>query len=268
VAAIDSDVDYVSAPANYADFFTMYWDYTINLLRQFGIGENDLEDSACEIMLRFMERGSLAKFDPDLCFYYKGEMRPARFRSYYSRAVEMYSRGLRDKQKKLSHREFQICDIHFTAGNHSSNNIDVQGGGKSSVANWAETYGEANPDHSDEVLDMMVEESEADAVRRMLAQVPPRNAQDRCDLVALYDAVRVQILTYGEYDIGRLRERFGVSSTALHSWMWFLKQNLAVIYGKPVPPKRPRRVRRPVLPTVDVPACDCRNPDCPGQVHP
>jgi hypothetical protein len=198
-------------------------------------------------MLRFMERGSLAKFNPDLSFPYMGEMRPARFRSYYSRAVEMYSRGLRDKQKKLAHREFQICDIHFTAGNLSSNNIDAQGGGnKSAIANWAETFGETNLDHSDGVLDMMVEEAEADAVRRILAQVPPRNAQDRCDLVALYDAVRVQILAYGEYDIPRLTEKFGVSSTAMHSWMWFLKENLAVIYGLPVPPKRPRRTRRAV----------------------
>lgn len=247
MAAINSDVDYMSAPANYADFFAMYWDYTVNLLRQFGIVENDLEDCACEIMLRFMERGSLEKFNPDLNFYYKGEMRPARFRSFYSRAVEMYSRGLRDKQRKLVHREMQICDIHFSAGNLSSNLVDVQGGGNSAQASWADTFGEANPDHSDGVLDMMVEEAESDAVRRMLGQVPPRNAQDRCDLVALYDAVRVQILVYGEYDIARLTHKFGVSSTAMHSWMWFLKENLAVIYGVPVPAKRPRRPRRDQL---------------------
>lgn len=245
MAAIDSDVDYVSAPANYADFFARYWDITVNLLRGFGISENDLEDCACEIMLRFMERGSLEKFDPDLSFPYLGELRPARFRSYYSRAVEMYSRGLRDKQKKLARREFQICDVHYAGStNPGSNAVDVQGGGKSAQGSWAETYGEANPDHSDGVLDMMVEQAEADAVRRMLSLVPPRNAQDRCDLVALYDAVRMQILIYGEYDIRRLTEKFGVSSTAMHSWMWFLKENLAVIYGLPVPPKRPRRSRR------------------------
>jgi hypothetical protein len=245
VTTTDNDVDYVSAPANYADFFKIYYEYTVNFVAKLGIDDNNKYDVASEICMRFLERHSLEKFDADLNFYYNDEMRPARFRSYYSRSIEMYARGMRDKQKKLARRELQICDIHHTeAERRGSNTIDVRGGGKSSQASWVEIWGEAHQDHSDGVLDAMTEEAEAEGIRRALATVPARSAHDRCDLVAVYDAVRVQILTYGEYDINRLREHFGVSSTAMHSWIWWLKENLASIYGLPVPAKRPRRTRR------------------------
>lgn len=244
MATTDSDVDYMSAPANYADFFKIYYPYTVNFLAKLGIDDNNKEDVAAEILLRFMERNSLEKFDADLNFYYRDQLRPARFRSYYSRSVEMYARGMRDKQKKQARREWQICDVHYDGANGGSN-IDTGGSNsKSAVGNWADTFGPAHEDHSDGVLDAMTEEAEAEGVRRALAMIPARSAHDRCDLVAVYDALRVQVLAFGEYDINRLREHFGVSSTAMHSWIWWLKENLAAIYGLPVPAKRPRRTRR------------------------
>jgi DNA-directed RNA polymerase specialized sigma24 family protein len=104
VTAIANDVDYVSAPKNYADLFEQYYMYVVNLCAHFGIDEQNKEDVACEILLRFMERGSLEKFDPYLVFDYRGQVRPARFKSYLSRAVEMYVRGHREKNNKHSPR--------------------------------------------------------------------------------------------------------------------------------------------------------------------
>lgn len=234
----ENDVDYVSAPSNYADLFTIYYSYVINLCGQFGIDDNNKEDAASEILTRFMERRSLEKFDPHLEFEYRGEARPARFKSYLSRAVDMYSRGIRDKQHKLARREYQINDVVPVPGQHQSEWILG-----SANARWVEVFGEATPDPADGVHDMFDEEVEANTVRALLAQVPLRSTQDRCDLVALYDAVRIQILTYGEYDISVLKDRFQVSTTAMHSWMWWLKTNLATIYGRPVPAKRARRLR-------------------------
>lgn len=245
MTTIDSDVDYVSAPANYADFFRLYYDYTVNFVAKLGIDDNNKEDVASEILMRFLERHSLEKFDAELSFYYREEMRPARFRSYYSRSIEMYARGMRDKQKKLARRELQVCDVVNGPGDQpGSNTVDVPWGGKSSHTSLGEFLAEPCQDHSDGVLDAMTEEAEAEGIRRALAMIPARSAHDRCDLVAVYDAVRTQVLAYGEYDINRLREHFGVSSTAMHSWIWWLKENLAVIYGLPVPAKRPRRSRR------------------------
>jgi hypothetical protein len=245
VTTIESDVDYMSAPANYADFFRLYYDYTVNFVAKLGIDDNNKHDVAAEIMMRFLERHSLEKFDADLSFFYRDEMRPARFRSYYSRSIEMYARGMRDKQKKLARRELQVFDVKQSMWERSgSNAVDVQAGGKSAQSSYGELLSEPQRDHSDGVLDAMTEEAEAEGVRRALRMIPARSAHDKCDLVAVYDAVRIQVLTYGEYDINKLREHFGVSSTAMHSWIWWLKENLAVIYGLPVPARRPRRTRR------------------------
>lgn len=237
MAATTSDVDYVSAPKNYADLFEQYYPYVVNLCASLGIDENNKEDVACEVLLRFMERDSLEKFDPDLSFYYRGQMRPARFKSYLSRAVDMYTRGHRDKQNKLARREALIADKNDLESNN------ILGTDNSNSDTWIH-YFNRQGDHADGVLDMMTEEAEAEGIRAILARVPRRSAHDRCDLVALYDAVRTQVLTFGEYDITVLREHFGVSSTAMHTWMWWLKENLASIYGIPVPARRPRRMSR------------------------
>jgi DNA-directed RNA polymerase specialized sigma24 family protein len=242
VTAIAADVDFVSAPKNYADLFEQYYMYVVNLCAHFGIDEQNKEDIACEILLRFMERGSLEKFDPDLVFDYRGQVRPARFKSYLSRAVEMYVRGHREKQRKHTRREIQICDVQLGGQ-------DLGMFGEKAGTTWVEQYGEAHEDHADEVLDVINEQAEAETTRRLLALVPRRSPADRCDLVAVFDAARTQILATGTYDIKALKDFFGISSTAMHSWMWWLKANLAVIWGQPVPAKRPRRTR-------------CKNPDC------
>lgn len=243
MTAIATDVDYVTAPKNYADLFEQYYLYVVNLCAHFGIDEQNKEDVACEILLRFMERGSLEKFDPYLVFDYRGELRPARFKSYLSRAVEMYVRGHREKQNKHTRRELQICDLHLTAAE------TVTGVG----VTWADQYGEAHEDHADKVLDMIDEEATAQATRTILAGIPRRSPADRCDLVAVFDAARAQILATGKYDIKILKDMFGISSTAMHSWMWWLKENLAVIYDLPMPAKRPRRTRCTT-------GCDCTDP--------
>jgi DNA-directed RNA polymerase specialized sigma24 family protein len=239
VTAIANDVDYVSAPKNYADLFEQYYMYVVNLCAHFGIDEQNKEDVACEILLRFMERGSLEKFDPYLVFDYRGQVRPARFKSYLSRAVEMYVRGHREKNNKHTRREVQICDVQIGVGTF---------GGAVGIR-WADLYGEAHEDHADEVLDVIYEENEAQTVRAILARVPRRSPADRCDLVAVFDATREQVLATGTYDIKILKDLFGISSTAMHSWMWWFKENMAAIYGRQTPPKRPRRTR-------------CKNPDC------
>lgn len=241
MTVIANDVDYVSAPKNYAAVFQQYYPYVVNLCGLFGIEENSREDVASEILLRFMERGSLEKFDPDRAFEYKGTMRPARFKNYLSRAVDYYCRGYRDKQKKLFKREVQICDSLPARPGLRNENLSLTS--TSSQASWASLYGEVVPDHADGVNDMIDEEAEADGIRAILAEVPRRSAHDRCDLVALYDAVRTQIITYGEYDIASLRAKFGVSTTAMHGWMWWLKQVLADVYGLPLPTRRPHRNR-------------------------
>lgn len=243
MAVTKNDADYMSAPKDYAAVFEQYYWYVVNLVSQFGIDDNNKEDVACEVLLRFMERGSLEKFDPELAFEYRGSMRPARFKNFLSRHVDLYTRGQRDKLKKQKHREVQICDVNFHDNGTKTNSGN---GGRSATSGddpWVEVYGTANEDHADRILDTMTEQSEADTVRQLLALVPARNSHDQCDLVALYDAVRAQVLAFGEYDISILKDRFNVASTTMHTWVWWLKANLAHIYGVPVPAKRARRTK-------------------------
>ncbi len=224
----DNDVDPMAAPQDDAEFFKHYYPYAVNLCGMFGIDENHQEDVASEIMLRHLERGTRANFNPELSFEYLGELRPARFKSYFSRSVEVYSRGHRDKINRRKQREIPVgCAVTPATGSNPSP--------------WIESVAEVMDDPADGVHEMIDEESEAHTVRAMLAKVPPRSATDRCDLVAVYNAIRAQVLSIGEIDIQQLKDAFHVATTTMYSWVRWLTVNLAVIYGVDVPPKRRRR---------------------------
>lgn len=226
-----SGVDYMSAPKDYAELFRIYYVYVVRLVHKHGIDENHKEDVASEILTRFFERGFLEKFDPTLTFPYKGEQRPARFRSFLSKFVLTYVRGHCDKQKRIASREWQICDL----------DVNAQEQGYS--VRWIDIYGESEPGHEDAVLDGEMEADFVRGLRAFLADVPRRSDYDRCDLVALFNAIVAQVRDRGEYDIHQLSKQFGVSYTAMHTWVWWLKTNLAEATGRPVPAKRPRTTK-------------------------
>lgn len=232
MTAAVSGVDYMSAPKDYAELFRTYYPYVVNLVNKFGITDDNKEDVASEILTRFMERGFLEKFDPALRFEYNGEWRPARFKSFLSKFVLTYVQGFYDKQKRILVREVQICDMYLTGDERAGAGV-----------RWVEVYGEVAQSHEDEILDALVEQELADGLRRYLADVPRRSSNDRCDLVALFDEVRAQCLQRGSYDITTLKASFEVSSTAMHTWMWWLKANMCEALGLPLPPKRPRTTR-------------------------
>lgn len=230
-----SGVDWKSAPEDYAALHRIYYPYMVNLVAKNGIDDNNKEDVASEIFLRLIEKGFLEQFDPDLVFEHNGELRPARFKSFLARAVTLYTRGHYDKQKRLSSREVKICDVQFE--NETSNGFfGVQD-------TWANIYGPPNPDHADDIIEMIMEEQDARGIRAWLSVREKRSSHDTCDLVELYDAVRAQLLEFGEYDVKKLQEKFHLSCTTMHTWLWWLKQNLAVAYGREVPPKRRRTLR-------------------------
>lgn len=225
-----SGVDYVSAPKDYAELFRIYYVYVVRLVHKHGIDENHKEDVASDILAKFFERGFLEVFDPSLSFPYKGEMRPARFRSFLSKFVLRYLRGHLDKQKRNARREWNVCDLLVEG--------PITGG---VGVRWVDIYGEPHPDHEDEVLDGVISDDLIRGLRDYLADVPPRNEYDRCDLVVLFDAMVEQIKDKGEYDMYALAQRFGVSYTTAHNWMWMLRAHLCEATGRPLPAKRPRK---------------------------
>lgn len=224
-AAING-VDYVSAPRDYADLFRIYYEYVVAVVRRAGIEASRAEDVASEILLRFYERDFLSKFDPTLVFKYGGEDRPARFKSFLTKFVLIYARGHFDKQQRTAHREILVCNRPM---------------GDRDTTDWFEIFGGTVDGADLEVLEALEEKDLVQHLRAYVAQVPRRSSFDACDLVLLFDAVIDQIRTQGSWDIAALRAHFGISSTAMHSWMWWLRANLADALGRPVPAKRPRR---------------------------
>lgn len=228
---VDNGVDYKSAPASYADLFQMYYPYVVSLVRKHGIDDNRKEDVASEILLRFFERDFLDKFDPDLVFHYDGQDRPARFKSFLTKFVLTYLKGHRDKQHRLTTREVLIFDLPVNAGKPES---------FGHTTTWGEVYGGEARSHEDDVIEQALGANLVAQMRAYIEGVPRRSRYDTCDLVALFDEVIRQIDQTGEWDVAELRAIFGVSSTAMHSWMWWLRENLAAALDRPVPAKRPR----------------------------
>lgn len=235
MATTTNGADWKSAPESYDAFYRQYQPVFVSLAAKNGIDEHNREDVASELMERCMRFDVLKKFDPNLYFDYKGEKRQARFRTYVGNFAELALRGKRDKQNTLKQRELLICDQVM--------NEEDDNGNKST---WREHFGKAEqePDHADIVIEALASDQEAQAVRARLAEVAPRSPNDECDLVALFDALREQVLTYGEYRVKDLQPKFGCSNTTLANRIWWLKANLAHIYGRPVPTKRARRVGR------------------------
>lgn len=225
-----SGVDFVSAPKDYADLFRIYYPYVVALVRKNGIDESRKEDVASEILLRFMERGFLDKFDPDLKFEYEGRVRPARFKTFLSYFVIYYVRGHRDRQHRLANKEMLVLDRSAAGSQDPHSAFNEMFIVESTIAS-----------HEDDVLDLLHGETLVADIRTYLKTVPPRCKYDQCDLVELFDAVVEQIRTKEDVVVRELRERFGVSATGMNGWMWWLRANIAEYLGIPLPAKRTRR---------------------------
>lgn len=236
MSTADNGVDFVSAPVDYADLFRRYYSYVVALVRRAGIDDNRAEDVASDILLRFLERGFLDKFDPTLVFHYDGQERPARFKSFLSKFVLAYCRGHWDKQQRDKYREPLVCDSPLFETTQS-----MMGAGQ--IVRWIEAHGEHAPGADVVVAEMFGEADLINELRTYLANVPRRSKFDTCDLVALFDTVVDQVRNDGAWNAAEIRAKFGISTTAVHSWMWWMRTNIAACLGRPVPAKRPRTLK-------------------------
>ncbi len=218
-------------PRDYAEVFQTYAPHVRRRVIAHGIEDQNADDVTSELLLRFMERGSLEKYDPDRQFATAGQMRTASFETYLYRHVDIAVQGHRDKQNKQRTREPLVCDLV----------LSESGGG---TTTWAqrneERFGVSKAGHEDDVLTMVVTENLVAQMREYLATIPPRNAYDRCDLVAVLDGVVEQILMSGHVDFELLARQLNVSPTSVNKYYWRMRELLCHATGRPVPGKRPR----------------------------
>lgn len=238
--ANEAGVDFFSAPKDYEDLYRQYYEYVVILVRKFGIEENSVEDVASSILMRFFERDFLNEFDPNLVFIFKGEERRARFKSFLSKFVLTYVQSYRDKQTRRNRREVLSSGAAYISPRFTTV-LRANPKGLVESEYWLDIIAD-DPGVSmeDTVISGMEGNTLIDEIRTHLASIPRNRSNDLCDLVALFDAIIVQVDEFGYCDIGELRKQFGVSPTSIHSWMWRLRACLAQYLHRPLPPKRPR----------------------------
>ncbi len=214
MTAVDSGVDYRVPPADYAALFRDYQPIIVGLVRQGGVPLEHVEDAAAEIMLKLIERDVLAEFDPNLSYFYAGDHRPARFRSFISKKVILYAQGLRDKIRRRTNREVQVWDDTDSEGGSLLEAVLFQEGVDTSV------------------LDAMDFEELISGIRAYLATVPPRSDYDTLDLVAFFDLFLAQDWESGRFNAQELRQEIGVSPTAFYDWRRWLAHHVKAYLGE------------------------------------
>lgn len=237
MTTVDRGVDYASAPKTYEDLHRIYYRFVVNVVRQAGIEEASAEDVASSILLRLYERDFLDKFNPQLVFLHDGEEHKARFKSFLTKTVLLYVRSYREKQTRRNQREISVgCDGE-TVGYSSW----TESGSGRRVVDFGITYVSLS---EGDLLDEIFLKTLVPNLRAYLATIPRRCRTDRCDLVALFDAIVEQVEERGRCDGRALQRKFGVSPTSMHSWLWWLRKNIATYMDRPLRPKRshPRAV--------------------------
>ncbi len=206
--AVDSGVDYASAPPNYAVLFRDYHAVIIGRVKQKGVPPEHVEDVASEILLKLYQRDILDLFDPGMVYLYGTDFKPARFRSFITRHVDLYIRGQYDKVCRRNRREgsplFEDCE---------DDGAVVNG-------------------HEDDVLDRLETVEMISGLRAYLADVPRRSQYDTLDLVWLFDLINSQVQETGRFNAQELCREIGVSTTAFYTWRRWLARNVANYLGE------------------------------------
>ncbi len=210
--AVSNGVDTTSAPSDYADFFSRYYGYIAGVLRSKNIPADHLEDAVGEILLKIMEEDMLSQFNPRLRFLYDDKVRTANFKSYISSIIYKKANGYRDKVGRRNHHEPQLID----APDCDLDDLLLRSG------------------HEDTLVEHIDFLAHAADIRAYLATVPRRSKMDTCDLVALWDACIEEILDRGDVSNATLRERFGVSNTAISTWRRRMKYHVGLYLGREV----------------------------------
>ncbi len=220
------------APGSYEELFVIYRDRMRKWVIRLGVHDEHADDAVSDIMLSLFARDHLAKYDPEHRTAHGDQLVRTRFTSWLYSNVEKYCRGFRDKARKRREREVlwhqEPGDEYLPRARAGGHHVTEPG--------YHETV--APPD--DDVLDRVDFEIYGHGNATYTAAQPRRSSSDLLDPLAVFYALKQPILTTGERDIGALRDHFGVSTTAMHTFMWWLRGLVADYYGDTLPAKRPR----------------------------
>lgn len=196
-----------SAPESYDQMFKDYFDYVCKLVGKFGIDEENREDVASSILLRFYERDFLSKFDPSLEFTHQNTIYPAKFKTFLSGFVELYVRHHRDKQMRQRVRYPLLCDEEMESG-----------------VTWLEIFAPPLPDPYAPSESSLVGGDIVRAVRVKLSNNPV--------LLDFFEQVSAEVEETGKLRITHMQQRLRVSRRTISKRLAELREVIADVLSE------------------------------------
>jgi DNA-directed RNA polymerase specialized sigma24 family protein len=180
-----------TAPSDYGQLYTEYFDYIKLLVQNYGIQEWNAEDVADEILLKFYEKGFLEKFDPEFTAEVGGRRRRSSFTGFLSGFTWKYTLAYRDQQMTRMRRE----------PHHLQDRVGEDG-------EWGDIYLPSSDDGTNVVdtVDLI------ERGRAYLATLPIRGTRD---LPRVFEMCERMMVEDGAIDRHKIAEALDVSPTAV-----------------------------------------------------
>jgi hypothetical protein len=195
-------------PANYAEL------YTVGLMKKLRINES--EDAAATILVKFIEKKALEKFNQDAEFETAQGTKKTTFQGYLSGFVSKYALQERDKQWTRARKIVRSTDQPVGEGGTP----------------WLEVYGPTAAGIED-FTDVMARVDLNAAIERAeshLASLPVRGKQN---LAFVFRQVIEQARSGNDVDRRKIADHMGVSQTAVCNYFKALRAELANIGFSP-----------------------------------
>lgn len=106
-----------TAPASDAEMYELYGDYTRKLLIRQGVQPAHAEDAVQDVFTHLIRRNVRGMYEPQHLATHGGKQVRCAFRTFLTRQVILYSRGIREKNQKLAGRELCVLDEPGESGN-------------------------------------------------------------------------------------------------------------------------------------------------------
>lgn len=203
-------------PGTFEEMYSFYYDFVVSLcISPGGIDQQDAEDVAQSILLKFHERGSLDFYDPSYVTEVNGIEHHALFRTFLSGFVLRYVKHHRNMQGKRLRREPVSLDSQISQPG------DEDSGKRESDGRFKLTY---EPGYEEADANFAIKR-----IRDHLSTLSPINSQDRCEMVPFFDQIQIHAELYGRPNVTELAAHFGVSTVSIQSWLKRLRREVSKV---------------------------------------
>lgn len=188
-----------STPVDYGQLFDWYFEYIKRIVSRNGIQEQDVEDVASEILVRFIDKDYLTKFEEGRWFDTPDGRKQSRFQGYLASIVGKYVLNYRDKQRLSAERE------------PVRNEMPVQGH-DGSAAMWIEVYAPAVEGGYEVIESQLVHDG---LVREAVEVLSRCRSRSRVPLSWVFTKAVEQIERSGRVSRWEMAQEAGVSDTTI-----------------------------------------------------